>query len=117
MHLGLGQAVRSGRDHAVRFARVFRSLPVGTWTDVPMPDSQAATRTLQAGGKRYLYLVNRSAAEVQVLLPAGLAEGGMQPLGGSPALALTERGYTAKLSPYELAAWAAETAESFEKRN
>ena len=91
-----------------RFARVFRLLPAGAWADVPMPGSHVSGRTLQAGDKRYLYLVNRSAAEVQIVLPAGVAEGGMQPLGESPVLALTERGYTAKLRPYELAAWAAE---------
>jgi hypothetical protein len=93
-----------------RFARVFRLLPVGAWKEVPGLGDHLMGRTLQVGGKRYIYVVNRSAAELLVTIPAASAGGTMRPIGGSPYLSAAESGRTVKLGPYELAAWAAEAA-------
>lgn len=90
------------------FARVFRALPVGAWEDIPGLGDQVAGRTLEAGGRRFVYVVNRSPAQVQVHLPQSVATGEMQPVGGSPAPTAAEGGSSVTLRPYQLAAWASD---------
>lgn len=98
-----------GHENQVeRFARVFRLLPQGKWETIPGLGDQVVGRALQAGGKRYLYLVNRSATEAQVGLRDSVAPREPQPLGSSPALKRTAKGREATLAPYQLAAWVSE---------
>lgn len=97
----------AGHERQVeRFARVFRALPVGEWTDISGLGDRVAGRTLEAGGRRYVYLVNRSPSEAQVSVSAAVVGRAMRSVGGSPALAKAGDGWSVKLGPYELAAWA-----------
>jgi len=91
-----------------RFARVFRLLPQGKWEPIPDLGEQVAGRALQLDGKRYLYLVNRSATEARVTLSPAVAPGTMRPLGSSPVLISTDKGREVLLEPYQLAAWESE---------
>ncbi len=88
-----------------RFARVFRALPIGDWQPIPDLGEEVVGRTLQSEGRRYLYLVNRGPIEVSVTVPSRFLEADPEALGGSPALARTDRGHQTKLGPYQLAAW------------
>jgi len=88
-----------------RFARVFRLLPQGKWQAISGLGEQVVGRTLTIDGKRYLYLVNRSATEAQVAINPDVAPGRMQALGGSPALTSAGERRAATLEPYQLAAW------------
>jgi len=85
-----------------RFARVFRRLPQGKWEEMGgLPDGVVG-RTLDVGGRTYLYLVNRRPAKARVFLNASKP---MKPLGGSPSLVKKKGGHTVEIGPYQLAAW------------
>jgi len=91
-----------------QFARVFRLLPTGKWENIAGLDNQVVGRTLQVDGKRYLYLVNRSAAPAPVTLDASLLGGVWKPLGASPPLPVSGQTAVVTLAAYQLAAWSSE---------
>ncbi|MEN6347530.1 MAG: LamG domain-containing protein [Armatimonadia bacterium] len=95
-----------------RFARVFRQLPVGSWTELAGLQDKVVGRTCEVKGKRYLYVVNASPVETQVSLPLSAVGAQVQQLGGSPALLRTEGGWSVRLGPFELAAWMTEATRS-----
>lgn len=88
-----------------QFARVFRQLPPGKWETLADLGGQVVGRTLQADGRRYLYLVNRSASPVQAQLDPALVRGTMKPLASSPILQESDQGVVVTLAAYQLAAW------------
>lgn len=88
-----------------RFARVFRLLPIGKWERIPGLGDQVVGRRLRLDGKRYLYLVNRSATPARTRLEPSVVPRPMKPLGPSPVLDQSERGAEVGLAPYQLAAW------------
>jgi hypothetical protein len=95
-----------GHEESVeRFARVFRLLPSGEWESIPDLDRHVAGRALKLDGRRYLYLVNRSANALSVVLRDSVVPHRLRPLGSSPLLKQTDKGHEVALGPYELAAW------------
>ena len=85
-----------------RFARVYRELPVGEWTDLTGAGEDVVARMIEDGGTRYVYVVNRTAQSRRAVLkqPAGL-----QPIGDSPSLTANGDDSVVELGPYQLGAW------------
>jgi len=88
-----------------RFARVYRQLPVGSWSEIKLDSTQGrdlVVRSIKSGGKRYLCVVNTSPEPRRMTLKIS---GHFQPLGDSSPLTSSPDEHTQIASPYQLAAW------------